>query len=275
MGKQHTTKTNLHTSIRIFISILAVIGLGIMVYLTYLHFSHTESFCNLSETVSCDTVTTSIYSEFFGIPLSILGIGYFIFALLFLAFHRRKTTFQALFLITLFAFIPSLYLSFLELFVIKALCILCESSKIVMLLILVTTYTVSRKQERVEVRMMIPVVIAGVVAALVTYFAQTTGGFQQDTTALIACMNEQNVTYYKSFRCTNCKRQERLLGEPYKDLNQVECHPDGEGGNPQLCLQKSITHTPTFIIEEHGVEVRRVVGLQNLEELSEFSGCPL
>ena len=68
-----------HALLRKVIIVLSLLGLVIMTYLTYIHFAKAKSFCDLSETVSCDVVTTSIYSEIFGIPVSILGLGYFAF----------------------------------------------------------------------------------------------------------------------------------------------------------------------------------------------------
>ena len=62
------------------------------------------------------------------------------------------------------------------------------------------------------------------------------------------------------------------MGEAYKLLNHVECHPEGPGGNPELCLKKKIDHTPTFLIEKDGVEIVRKVGLQSIEELSNLAG---
>src|SRR3989344_6339409 len=112
--------------IRIAITLLALGGLGIMSYLTYLHYSGVQSFCDISEEISCDVVTTSIYSEIFGIPMSLLGMGYFITALVLLWWKWKPERYLVIFLLTLFALIPSLYLSFLEFFVIKAFCVLCE-----------------------------------------------------------------------------------------------------------------------------------------------------
>src|SRR3972149_850565 len=92
------------------IVLCALAGIGIMSYLTYIHYSQSKSFCDISQEVSCDVVTTSIYSEIFGIPVSVLGLLFFA-AVLFLVIKRRDKAFQTLFIVTLFALIPSLYLS--------------------------------------------------------------------------------------------------------------------------------------------------------------------
>lgn len=144
-----------------------------MAYLTYIHFANTQSFCDISETVSCDVVTTSIYSEIFGLPISIMGLGYFGLVFLLSVFHRKKAFYQVIFFLTLFVLIPSLYFTALETFVIKAFCILCETSKGLMFTILAVSFVAMKQKFGWVARNAIPVLIAGIVAAGVTYFAQT------------------------------------------------------------------------------------------------------
>jgi uncharacterized membrane protein len=263
-------------NLKIIISIIALLGLAIMVYLTYIHYANASSFCDISETVSCDVVTTSIYSEVFGIPVSVTGIGFFAVVILLMWFSKSKQVYHTTFFLTLFVLMPSLYLSLLEATVIGAWCPLCETSKVLMVGILIAAFIGAKHVQKITAQMMIPVVIAGVVAAGVMYFAQTGTVVEEDHSELVACMNDAGVTYYKSFKCSNCKRQEKLLGDAYSALRSVECHPDGPGGSADLanfCLSKNVTHTPTFILEQDGEEIDRVVGLQSIDALAEFAGC--
>lgn len=249
--------------------IFSLAGIGIMSYLTYIHYSATKSFCDLSEKVSCDVVTTSIYSEIFGIPMSLLGLGFFISVLLLLIFRKLESTCKTIFLLTVFVLIPSLYLSALEILVIKSICVLCESSKILMLAILGISYTAMRTKP--NLRLILPVIIAGLVAAGVTFFAQTGTSLKQDYSVFVEDLNQKGVVYYKSVKCNNCRRQEKLFGIAIKKLNSVECHPEGKNPQPQLCLQKKITKTPTFLIEQNGKEVKRLEGLQRLENIAKWA----
>ncbi len=257
------------------ISALAVVGLFIMSYLTYIHYANSQSFCDISETVSCDVVTTSLYSEIFGLPVAILGLGYFAFVLWQIFSNKQEQSLQNIFFITIFVLVPSLYLSSLELLVIKAICILCESSKLIMVAILITSFLSIHKNKKITARLIAPFIIFGLVAAGVTYFAQTSRRATQDYTEFVKCFNSKNIIYYKSFRCSNCKRQELLIGSPYKLLNSIECHPKGPNGNPELCFKMGVTKTPTFIMEKNGKEIKRLEGLQQMEDLSKFSGCSL
>lgn len=63
--------------------LLALIGVLLASYATYHHIQlklqgHTDAICNLNATINCDKVASSIYSEVFGIPLGVWGIGYFL-----------------------------------------------------------------------------------------------------------------------------------------------------------------------------------------------------
>ena len=275
MIPSETTKEPLFKLPRLLIALISIVGFGIMAYLTYIHYAQAKSFCDISETVSCDVVTTSIYSEIFGFPISLLGLGYFGLTFLLAVFHRKKAFYQILFYLTLFVLIPSYYFTALEAFVIKAFCILCEASKILMLAILATSFVAMKQKFGVVFRMAMPVIIAGLVAAGVTYFAQTGTVIQRDYTPFVESLNEVGVVYYKSKTCSNCKRQEKLLGEAYKKLNSVECHPDGINPKPELCLKKGIKKTPTFLIEKNGVEMKRLEGLQPLDDLANWAGVEL
>lgn len=267
-----TKKKDTNSLFRKIIILLSLAGLAIMTYLTYIHFAKAKSFCDLSETVSCDVVTTSIYSEVFGIPISILGLGYFALVFFLMTFKYSTKIYRGLVMLTLFCLVPSLYLTATEIFFIKAFCPLCETSKVIMFGILITAGLAVGKKLAETLKMSVPILIAGLVTAGVLYFAQTGTLVKRDYTPLAEALNAKGVVYYASFKCNNCKRQEKLLGDAYKLLNHVECHPEGPNGQPELCLEKKIDHTPTFLIEKDGVEMVRKVGLQSIEELSELAG---
>jgi uncharacterized membrane protein len=60
---------------------LALIGLGLSIYLTYQHFHHGTTFlgCRESAHINCLKVTTSSESEIFGhIPVALTGLAYYV-----------------------------------------------------------------------------------------------------------------------------------------------------------------------------------------------------
>jgi uncharacterized membrane protein len=60
-------------------TVLCLMGLGASAYLTVEHYSSTPSYaCPVSATINCIKVTTSSYSELFGIPVALLGLLFFL-----------------------------------------------------------------------------------------------------------------------------------------------------------------------------------------------------
>ncbi|MBI2485154.1 vitamin K epoxide reductase family protein [Candidatus Uhrbacteria bacterium] len=123
---------------------VALIGLGISVY-SYLHNQYvvTGTFCNLNETVNCDLVNRSAYAKFFGIPVAGLGfIGYlFLLAGALVKWRAPADRFASWFLIATSAagFLFSLYLTGVEAFVLRAWCVLCITSQILITLSLLAS----------------------------------------------------------------------------------------------------------------------------------------
>ncbi|MEX2012966.1 MAG: vitamin K epoxide reductase family protein [Candidatus Levyibacteriota bacterium] len=259
---------------RLIAALFSLVGLGISIYLTYIHYANSQSFCDLSETVSCDIVTTSIYSEVFGVPMSILGIGYFSVVLFMVLLRKTKAIFQPILLLTGFVLMPSFYLTGVEIFALDAFCPLCEASKALMLGIFLTSMVALGWKAKKTARMLAPVMIAGIAAAAVTFYAQTGVSTKEDYSSFIDSLNQQNVIYYKSVKCSNCRRQEKLFGGAYTKLNSVECHPEGVNPDPQLCLQKGIKKTPTFIMEKDDQELKRLEGLQQLDSIADWAEVP-
>src|SRR3989344_4768095 len=117
---------------RLVIIFLSAAGVGIMVYLTYVSFTQNQSFCDISKEVSCDIVVNSLYSKVFGVPVSVLGLFYFVTVLFLALLSKKEKAIKTIFLLTLLSIFPSLYLTFTEIFFIKSICLLCETSKVLM-----------------------------------------------------------------------------------------------------------------------------------------------
>jgi uncharacterized membrane protein len=57
--------------LRASIAAVALVGVGIAAYLTYIHYSHTAPICTSG---GCETVQKSKYAELGGVPVALLGL---------------------------------------------------------------------------------------------------------------------------------------------------------------------------------------------------------
>lgn len=109
--------------------VMAVLGLGVAGYLTYIHYAGIEPVCNIAH--GCVKVQTSEYAELAGIPVAVLGLGGYV-AILFALILDGEWGRMAAALFALVGFGFSAYLTYRELFTIDAICQWCVASAILM-----------------------------------------------------------------------------------------------------------------------------------------------
>jgi len=109
--------------------VLALVGVGIASYLTYVHYKGLSPICALNE--GCEKVQSSRYAKVGGVPVPLIGlIGYV--AILASLFVRGEAARLATAGMAIGGFAFSVYLTSLELFTIHAICQWCVGSAIVM-----------------------------------------------------------------------------------------------------------------------------------------------
>lgn len=131
--------------INIFILILSVLGIIDAGYLTLNHYLNEGVVCAISG--SCDTVLTSKYSEFLGVPVSLFGL--FMYAIIFVvvlaAFIQRDLKLNKfIFIISFFGVLFSGYFIFVQAFILKAWCEYCVFSAINITVIFVLVFSFNR-----------------------------------------------------------------------------------------------------------------------------------
>jgi uncharacterized membrane protein len=122
--------------LQIAILVLCLLGIGDAGYLTYVHYAGIKVACLSSG--GCETVQASRYAKLDGIPVSVLGLIGYVAILLSLAV-RNELGRAAGFGIALIGFGFSMYLTYRELFTIKAICQWCVGSAILMTALVVLT----------------------------------------------------------------------------------------------------------------------------------------
>lgn len=122
--------------LRKIIIIIAILGLSDATYLLIVKLTSIKALCapGLGD---CWSVNNSIYSEWNGIPISVFGMLAYISIILLLTLLNRFSfikNFTHIFVvgIALIGFIFSIYLTYLQIAVIKAICPFCIISAITM-----------------------------------------------------------------------------------------------------------------------------------------------
>jgi uncharacterized membrane protein len=131
--------TNIRTKF-LFYLIFSLLGLADAFYLSWVKIQNTELFCGGS--TNCETVNSSKYANLFGVPVAFLGFVTYIAIIVFLFLGKKKLISKeigtfVLFGITLIGTLFSVYLTYIEIYVIDAICPYCLVSAIIMLLLFV------------------------------------------------------------------------------------------------------------------------------------------
>lgn len=109
--------------------ILATIGIGLAIYLFYSYLSpQPPTLCEINATINCEAVTKGPLAEWFGIPVSLVGlVGYVV--ILYAAISKKLNLFLAM---VTFGMLFCLRLTFLEIFVEEVLCPVCLLCQLIM-----------------------------------------------------------------------------------------------------------------------------------------------
>lgn len=122
-------------TLRITLTVLAIIGLGWATYLTYVHYSGTTPLCSLKGD-PCAQVQKSRYSELAGIPVALIGaIGYLVILGSLLVSDGERARFATTAL-TLGGFGFSAYLTYREVFTLHKICEDCVASAVIMTILM-------------------------------------------------------------------------------------------------------------------------------------------
>jgi uncharacterized membrane protein len=122
-------------ALRITLIVLAVVGLGIASYLTYVHYAGIKPACTAGE--SCTKVQTSVYSKLVGVPVALMGLIGYIAILASLLVPASENSRLATMALTFLGFAFSAYLTYRELFSIHAVCEWCATSAAILTVMMI------------------------------------------------------------------------------------------------------------------------------------------
>lgn len=286
----------IHRWSRLLMAGIATIGAAVTAYLTVTKLTGDPTAC---PTGGCDVVLSSPYATVFGLPLALFGfLAYasmvvFAIAPLLIDSSRQKDlranserwTGLLLFMGATAMTIFSGYLMYLIAFVIKAVCIYCVGSALLSTSLFILSI-IGRDWEEVG-QLFFTGMIVGMITLVGTLgiyasvsnprVAAEPGGYTITSSsgaaeiALAQHLKQMGAKMYGAFTCPHCQNQKHLFGaEAAKQLNYVECHPQGQNAQPQACQTAGIESFPTW--EINGQKYAGEKTLQELADLSNYQG---
>lgn len=144
---------------QVLLLLLSLVGVGIALYLTSVHYEHVPLLCSAQGFVDCQRVTSSAYSVVPGtsIPITVPGLGWAVVSALLAVVglrtrlnYRRVVVAQCIW--SLLALIAVLYLVYVELVLLHTLCAWCTGLHVVILVtfLIAMQQLLSRSQDEDE-----------------------------------------------------------------------------------------------------------------------------
>lgn len=128
---------------------LSLAGFLDAVYLTATHYSGSIK-CTLS---GCTDVLTSTYADLWGIPIALFGaIYYFIILITALLYidRRAKIALPVITILPIFGFGFTLWLLYLQIFILRALCQYCLLSALISTILFILSLVIIKKNKKLE-----------------------------------------------------------------------------------------------------------------------------
>jgi len=270
------------TKILKIIIILSIIGLVVSLYLVKNHYADPTkgSLCDMSESISCSLVNTSTFSELFNVPVALLGVLWFLVLIIF-SWKALKKDGALLAMMLGWGILGILFVIYFVIaeIILRSICPFCTLVHVIVIAIFILLWVLYRAQEikptkNAILKALMPWIILIILINIIPLVLfNISSSEKEDYSALAQCITEKGVNMYGSFRCGVCAKTRAMFGDSFKYINEIECHPQGENAQTELCLEKGIEGTPTWILEPDGVELKRQLGFLSIEELKEFSGC--
>lgn len=258
---------------RVGIAALALAGMVVSGYLTVLHFSGSEALCVAGS--GCNIVQESAYAAIAGVPVALVGfVGYGVILAAAVQWFHLQNRGLVLYTLALAGFVFSAYLTFVELFVVRAVCPYCLLSQGLITGILVLLLVPRPVRQGLPLRryqgLTMGVLVAVLAGSVLLQWNASASVEDEPTsfaTTLAKHLTATGASMYGAYWCPACATQKALFGDAFRHVRYVECDPKGKDANPFLCAQKGIRAYPTWEIGGRLYE-----GVFPLQQLAQLSG---
>ncbi len=270
------------TKILKLIIILSILGIIVSLYLIKNHYAPPTkgALCDISESISCSLVNTSAFSELLNVPVALLGVLWFLVLIVF-SWKALKKDGALLTIMLGWGILGILFVIYFIIaeIILKSICPFCTLVHTMVITIFILLWILYKAQEtkptkKAILKALMPWIILIIIINIIPLVLFNIQSSEKENYDLLAqCITEKGVNMYGSFRCGVCAKTRAMFGDSFQYINEIECHPQGENSQTELCLKKGIEGTPTWILEPDEIELKRQLGFLSIEELKEFSGC--
>jgi len=266
------------------IVILSILGFLTSLYLVKNHYYPPQagSICDINSVISCSFANSSDYSEIFNVPSAVFGALWFlVLGIIAWRYRSRNDALYSVKLLigTIVGVISVIYFVIAEI-ILQVLCPFCTIAHIFIIISFILTLVIYKREKPLTRGLelfkklrswLIGMTILFLIPIIILNVSGTNNDGKYD--ALAQCLTEKGVKLYSSYKCGVCLQTKEMLGSSIRYIDEVECHPNGPNSQTELCVEKNIEGTPTWVLEPNGTELDRHVGFLSIDGLKEFAGC--
>jgi uncharacterized membrane protein len=263
-----------------------LVGLLVSTYLAIIDVIGGSTLCLAGS--DCDVVRASNYGQLLGLPVAVLGVGYFL-AVVGAALLRstwQPTLLQTLGGIGIGAAIVFVGLQAVALRAWCPYCLIADGAALAIGLRVFWPRTGSRPPVRVSrglagAAVAVAVLLLGYAAPASIATERTGAGNPTSGTAsatmsadrleaLAEHLRTSGAVFYGAYWCPHCQNQKEMFGSAASQLPYVECDPRGTNSQPAACQAAGVRAFPTWAIG--GQLIEGEISPADLARLSGFDG---
>jgi len=258
--------------------LLAVGAVGILLtsYLAWTAFNgaHVKG-CSVGG--GCDVVLSSRWATLLGIPTAFWGMLTYLTLAVTALMPRAESRWKLGWLVAMFGWVYSVYLTTVSLTILQAACPYCLTSLTLMTASLaLVTYqrpaTIQGFSWGRWLKFSLPPALAVILMLHLNYIGvlgQAPAEEDPAARALASYLTDHGAKFYGAYWCPHCQQQKEIFGLSAKRLPYIECSPGGQR-SPQAaeCSEAKIMNYPTWVI--NGNRLEEVMTLQRLSEVTGF-----
>ncbi len=250
------------------LAILSGLGVVLSAYLLYARAAHVPVYCPAGG--GCDVVQSSRYAAVFGIPVALLGLGYY-GSLLALGLRPAPEDRRWAVAVPVAGagVAASAVFTVVQRVLLQVTCSLCVVSALLTVALL--GLLIVRRPRRPAAgtwRWTAAAAAAAVVFLISGYrLSAPTPPDASFAAGLARHLSATGAKFYGAYWCPHCADQKALFGDAAALLPYIECDPRSPIGQPEVCAAAGVRAYPTWDIGG-----RRYEGVLSLQELAALSG---